>query len=68
MQVVASGAVGASSTISGGPLGDKTYVLDHFHFHWGSSDERGSEHTVDGKQYAAEVRRRGEGWSVDVAL
>lgn len=29
---------GEAPTISGGPLGDE-YVLHHFHFHWGSTNE-----------------------------
>ena len=33
--------------------GDK-YILDSFHFHWGSA-ENGSEHTIDGKMFAAEM-------------
>ena len=41
--------------LEGGPL-NGTYRLIQFHFHWGSSDEQGSEHTVDKKKYAAEVR------------
>ena len=28
-----------------------------FHAHWGSCDEKGSEHTVDGKMYPAEVTK-----------
>uniref|UniRef100_A0A4X1UF53 Carbonic anhydrase 2 n=1 Tax=Sus scrofa TaxID=9823 RepID=A0A4X1UF53_PIG len=41
--------------LEGGPLAG-TYRLIQFHFHWGSSDGQGSEHTVDKKKYAAEVR------------
>ncbi|XP_067652620.1 carbonic anhydrase 13-like [Haliotis asinina] len=44
-----------SSSISGGPLGDATHYLKQFHFHWGSSDLKGSEHKVDGEQYSAEL-------------
>lgn len=40
--------------LSGGPLEDK-YRLLQFHCHWGSDDTKGSEHTVDGHQYAAEL-------------
>ena len=36
--------------IYGGPLGFKLYQLDQFHFHWGCSDEEGSEHTIDGQR------------------
>ncbi|KAM4688902.1 carbonic anhydrase 2-like [Discoglossus pictus] len=32
-----------------------TYRLKQFHFHWGSCDGHGSEHTIDGVQYAAEL-------------
>lgn len=38
--------------LEGGPLAG-TYRLIQFHFHWGSSDGQGSEHTVDKKKYAA---------------
>ena len=31
------------------------YHLGQFHFHWGSAEDKGSEHTVDGKRYFAEV-------------
>ena len=40
--------------LSGGPLSNR-FIAKQFHFHWGSSDKTGSEHTVDGKQFAAEV-------------
>ncbi|KAI5620606.1 carbonic anhydrase [Silurus asotus] len=43
-----------ASTLTGGPI-TGTYRLKQFHFHWGSSDNKGSEHTVDGKMYAAEL-------------
>ncbi|XP_077023244.1 carbonic anhydrase 2 [Tamandua tetradactyla] len=42
------------AVLKGGPL-TGTYRLIQFHFHWGSSDEQGSEHTVDKKKYAAEL-------------
>ena len=38
----------------GGPLAD-TYRLEQFHCHWASNSDKGSEHTVDGRCYAAEV-------------
>lgn len=41
--------------LTGGPLCG-TYRLRQIHFHWGSNDEAGSEHAVDGMKYAAEVR------------
>lgn len=34
---------------------DGVFVLDHIHVHWGGSDERGSEHSLDGIFFPAEV-------------
>ena len=31
------------------------YVLQQFHFHWGESEGKGSEHCIDGQQYEAEL-------------
>lgn len=45
---------GEGSILEGGPLEHK-YQLEQFHFHWGKTDKTGSEHTVDGKIYPAEV-------------
>ncbi|KAG8508174.1 Carbonic anhydrase 5A, mitochondrial [Galemys pyrenaicus] len=42
------------SGISGGPL-QSLHRLRQLHFHWGAEDARGSEHTVDGRLYPAEV-------------
>lgn len=42
------------AVLRGGPLAD-TYRLIQFHFHWGSADGHGSEHTVDKKKYSAEL-------------
>lgn len=42
------------SEISGGPL-EGTYRLEQFHFHWGADNSRGSEHTINGAMYAAEL-------------
>uniref|UniRef100_H0VB71 Carbonic anhydrase 2 n=1 Tax=Cavia porcellus TaxID=10141 RepID=H0VB71_CAVPO len=41
------------AVLKDGPL-DGVYRLVQFHFHWGSSDKQGSEHTVDKVKYAAE--------------
>ena len=41
--------------LGGGPLLDDEYELWQFHAHWGSDNSKGSEHTVDGKEYASEV-------------
>ncbi|XP_069981618.1 carbonic anhydrase 1 isoform X2 [Penaeus vannamei] len=40
--------------IKGGGL-EGEYVFSNFHFHWGSDDSKGSEHTFDGDRYAAEI-------------
>ncbi|XP_077338268.1 carbonic anhydrase 4 [Lithobates pipiens] len=45
---------GKGITISGGGL-DGTYSALQFHFHWGSSDMLGSEHSIDGERYPAEL-------------
>ncbi|NXL95378.1 CAH1 anhydrase, partial [Alectura lathami] len=42
------------SVLTGGPLAG-TYRLRQFHFHWGQTDEQGSEHLVDGREYASEL-------------
>uniref|UniRef100_A0A4W5LY83 Carbonic anhydrase n=1 Tax=Hucho hucho TaxID=62062 RepID=A0A4W5LY83_9TELE len=43
-----------SSTLTGGPI-TGTYRLKQFHFHWGASDDRGSEHTVNGIKFPCEL-------------
>ncbi|OCT76949.1 hypothetical protein XELAEV_18032153mg [Xenopus laevis] len=43
-----------SSVVRGGPLMGN-YRLRQLHFHWGPSDDHGSEHKVDGVDYAAEL-------------
>ncbi|XP_035644028.1 carbonic anhydrase-like isoform X2 [Oncorhynchus keta] len=43
-----------SSTLTGGPI-TGTYRLKQFHFHWGASDYRGSEHTVNGIKFPCEL-------------
>ncbi|TKS87444.1 Carbonic anhydrase 1 [Collichthys lucidus] len=43
-----------SSTLTDGPISG-IYRLKQFHFHWGASDDRGSEHTVEGTKYPAEL-------------
>ncbi|XP_070573646.1 carbonic anhydrase 3-like [Ptychodera flava] len=45
---------GVSCVISGGGLpGD--FRVDHFHLHWGSDSSKGSEHTLDGNKFSAEL-------------
>ena len=43
--------------VSGGGLSSE-YGVVQFHFHWGSSDQQGSEHTIDGVPYPMEVSHR----------
>lgn len=45
---------GEGSELVGGPL-QGTYKLQQFHCHWGCTSDMGSEHTVDGQSYAAEL-------------
>ncbi|KAK7066928.1 hypothetical protein SK128_012060 [Halocaridina rubra] len=40
--------------VSGGGL-PGTYVLDSFHFHWGSNARKGSEHLLEGCAFAGEM-------------
>ncbi|XP_037537383.1 carbonic anhydrase [Nematolebias whitei] len=43
-----------SSILTGGPLSG-TYRFRQFHFHWGSSDDKGSEHYVNGMKFPCEL-------------
>ncbi|XP_060554449.1 carbonic anhydrase 12-like [Ruditapes philippinarum] len=43
-----------TSEIRGGGL-PGTFVAEQFHFHWGATDERGSEHDVNGKHFPMEM-------------
>ncbi|CAH1105411.1 unnamed protein product [Psylliodes chrysocephalus] len=45
---------GKGSELRGGPLLDE-YVLNQFHCHWGESNDRGSEHTINGQYFAGEL-------------
>ena len=40
--------------ILGGPL-EQTYKLLQLHFHWGSKDSQGSEHTFNEKRFPMEM-------------
>eukprot|EP00116_Pleurobrachia_bachei_P005358 sb/3465620/ len=42
-------------TLTGGPVGEEQYTLQQFHFHWGHNASQGSEHTINGKMYSAEL-------------
>lgn len=44
------------SALTAGPI-TGTYRLKQFHFHWGASDDRGSEHTVNNVKFPSEVRK-----------
>lgn len=46
-----------SAALRDGPISG-IYRLKQFHFHWGASDDRGSEHTVAGTKYPAEVKKK----------
>ncbi|XP_038053803.1 carbonic anhydrase 2-like [Patiria miniata] len=41
--------------VSGAGLGTTAYKVVQFHFHWGSVNSQGSEHTIDGKAYPGEL-------------
>lgn len=45
---------GEAVTLNDGPL-KGTYVLDNIHWHWGKSDNEGSEHTLNGRRFSAEM-------------
>lgn len=44
------------SEVTGGPLRDR-FHFEQFHLHWGSTNDKGSEHTINGQLYAAEVSK-----------
>lgn len=46
---------GEGSELTGGPLHGDVFALEQFHCHWGCSDGRGSEHTVDGQSFSGEL-------------
>jgi len=43
-----------TSSLTGGPL-EHEYRVAQMHAHWGSKDGQGSEHTIDGESYDAEL-------------
>ena len=49
--------INTSLDITGGPTRDE-YQFLQFHMHWGSNDNEGSEHVIDGIRLPAEVRRK----------
>lgn len=43
-------------TVTGGPFGSDSYKFLQFHFHWGGAEgEKGSEHTLNGQRFDAEM-------------
>lgn len=49
-----SAKINGVSELSGGPLRNR-YRLEQFHLHWGATDNRGSEHTIDSCRFAGEL-------------
>lgn len=47
--------MGQQPTISGGPLKTDIYEFSQFHFHWGSVNNRGAEHLINGKGGPMEI-------------
>lgn len=47
-----------TAVLTGGPLGDTSYTLNQFHVHFGCQNDRGSEHTYNGEQFAGQVRKK----------
>ena len=45
-----------------------TFSLVQLHFHWGKDNKNGSEHTMEGKAYPAEVRIRFGSYYIVVIL
>ncbi|CAM4679190.1 unnamed protein product [Caretta caretta] len=45
---------GEGAALAGGPL-DGPYRLAQLHLHWGSGPEQGSEHTLEGRRFPAEL-------------
>jgi len=42
-------------SVIGSATGSQRYMFEQLHFHWGSRDNVGSEHTIDGVRYPMEV-------------
>lgn len=47
-------AIGEVPHVSGGNLGGE-FAFAQFHLHWGKKNNRGSEHTINGKTFPAEL-------------
>ena len=50
--------------IRGGGLGESKFHFSQFHFHWGSTNDQGSEHTIDG--VASPMEMHIVHWNLDV--
>ena len=50
-----------TATLEGGLL-EGSYKLQQFHFHFGCEKKEGSEHTVKGKAFSAEVSDQATRW------
>ena len=48
-------ALETNASVTGNPLKNETYVLEQFHAHWGHNDTCGSEHTIAGHAFSAEL-------------
>ncbi|KAG7190875.1 hypothetical protein KM043_006936 [Ampulex compressa] len=44
-----------AALVSGGPLGNQTYVFEQLHFHWGENDLEGSEDLINNHSFAMEL-------------
>jgi hypothetical protein len=47
---------GETPTVTGGPLGSFVYKLAKIRAHYGVDDHSGSEHSIDGRHFAAEFQ------------
>lgn len=54
LSIVQVGLKGQGLYIWGGGL-PNVYVVEQFHFHWGSENSRGSEHEINGTHFPIEV-------------
>ncbi|XP_033123933.1 carbonic anhydrase 7-like [Anneissia japonica] len=49
------GTLNGQYNSKGGPLLSTVFLAEQFHFHWGMTNDVGSEHTVRGQAYPAEM-------------
>ncbi|PSN55739.1 Carbonic anhydrase 3 [Blattella germanica] len=42
-------------SVTGGPLFKDTFIFVEVHFHWGTNDQEGAEHTINGAKYSMET-------------